>query len=332
MYCEHKVMNFDLVRSILNEILIGEVSIGEILQFGLIDVLGEMFDNKDNAPLNKLLNQVGMKIKEAFDQKRFKEGRATKPKLNKTKELEPEISDTDSNDRNSNAISDKRTESPKSINSDKKGEMGLRNVENVHSQQISESKQLMPPSLLTKEIKLLKFLLDSQYATKIFELVDDVLSEISELAMTADEIKDSDLIAILHNMASNEENEPLIDIIDEIGKKIVGIFNRQPTEMSNISTENKSGSRLKDKSPNESTSKRKSSKPSVEMNLSTKELCNRLKSILDEKFTVRNHAMPKRILSAMIKREIALSEIRNYNLHPNSSSCESFKYSAQKTD
>ncbi|KAL7671448.1 hypothetical protein ACOME3_006346 [Neoechinorhynchus agilis] len=267
MNSEHKIVNSDLLRSIVDEILKGEVSLSEIRQSGLINVLGEMLDNKDNAPLKKLLIQVAMK----------------------------------------------RTESPKRINSDEEIETGLHNVEKVQSQQISESKQLMPSSRLTKKIKLLKFSLDSQYATKSLELVDDVLSEISELEMTADEIKDSDLITILHKMASNEENEPLIDIIDKIGKNIVGIYNRQPTEMSNISIENKSGSQLKDKSLNESISKRKS-KPSNEMNLSIKELCDRLKSILDAKFTVRNHAMLKRILSAMIKREIALSEIRNNNL------------------
>ncbi|KAL7675670.1 hypothetical protein ACOME3_001938 [Neoechinorhynchus agilis] len=310
---EHKIVNSDLLRSIVDEILKGEVSLSEIRQSGLIDVLGEMLDNKDNAPLKKLLIQVAMKVKEAFNQKRSKERPATKPKLNKPKEVEPEISNTDSSDRGSNAISEKRTESPKRINSDEEIETGLHNVENVHSQQISESKQLMPPSCLTKKIKFLKFLLDSQYATKSLELVDDVLCEISELEMTVDEIKDSDLINILHKMASNGENEPLIDIIDKIGKKMVGIYNRQPTEMSNISIENKSGSQLKDKPLNESISKRKS-KPSIEMNLSIKELCDRLKSILDEKFTVRNHAMLKRILSAMIEREIALSEIRNNNL------------------
>ncbi|KAL7670339.1 hypothetical protein ACOME3_005276 [Neoechinorhynchus agilis] len=229
-----------------------------------------MLDSKDNAPPKKLLIQVAMKVKEAFNQKRSKERPATKPKLNKPKEVEPEISDTDSSDQDSNAISEKRTESPKRINSDGGIETGLHNVENVHSQQISESKQLMPPSRLTKKIKLLKFLLDSQYATKSLELVDDVLSEISELEMTVDEIKDSDLINILHKMASNGENEPLIDIIDKIGKKMVGIYNRQPMEMSNIPIENKSGSQLKDKPLNESISKRKS-KPSIEMNLSLKD-------------------------------------------------------------
>ncbi|KAL7674065.1 hypothetical protein ACOME3_000344 [Neoechinorhynchus agilis] len=313
MNSEHEIVNSDLLRSIFDEILKGEVSLSEIRQSGLIDVLEEMLDNKDNAPLKKLLIQVAMKVKEAFNQTRSKEGRATKPKLNKPIEVEAELSDTDSSDRDSNAISEKRTESPKRINSDGEIETGHHNVEKVHSQQISESNKLMPSSRLTKKIKLLKFLLDSQYATKSLELVDDVLSEISELEMTVDEIKDSDLITTLLKMASNEENEPLIDIINKIGKKIAGIYNWQPTEMSNISIENKSGSQLEDKSLNESISKRKS-KPSIEMNLSIKELCDRLKSILDEKFTVRNHAMLKRILSAMIKREITLSEIRNNNL------------------
>ncbi|KAL7674025.1 hypothetical protein ACOME3_000309 [Neoechinorhynchus agilis] len=97
----------EISRKRLSSTIQGEVSLSEIRQSGLIDVLGEMLDNKDNAPLKKLLIQVAMKVKEAFNQKRSKEGRATKPKLNKPKEVEPEISDTDSSDRDSNAISDK---------------------------------------------------------------------------------------------------------------------------------------------------------------------------------------------------------------------------------
>ncbi|KAL7671804.1 hypothetical protein ACOME3_006707 [Neoechinorhynchus agilis] len=189
----YKIINGARAKNIFEDILKEKVSLHKVRKARLIDLLSAMLENDENTRYFKIMNRVAIKIKEKFQIKRSKNNAP-----NKTETL----------------LKRQRTDEEKGPGDNKSNRHSIIDSTNIQSKR-SEFSALQ---------QRLLHLLDNQRRAKSVELTNSVLSEMLSCKMNPNEVIESGLINILFEMANNESNAPLMDMIGTIGLKITELL------------------------------------------------------------------------------------------------------------